>query len=70
MTDETKQLLQIQLSMLKQTMKDNGVMFAFAIDKKDIDKSSLCFMDKEPYFANGKNDGFSVSLTELNKGLI
>lgn len=70
MTDETKQLLQIQLSMLKQTMKDNGVIFAFAIDKTDIDKSSLCFMDKEQYLANGENDGFSVSLTELNKGLI
>ena len=70
MTDETKQLLEIQLSMLKQTMKDRGVMFAFAINKSDIDNSSLYFMDKESYFANGKKDGFSVSLTELNKGLI
>ena len=70
MTDETKQLLKIQLSMLKQTMKDNGVMFAFAIDKTDIDNSKLCFMNKDQYFDNGKNDGFSVSLTELNKGLI
>lgn len=70
MTDETKQLLRIQLSMLKQTMKDNGVMFAFAIDKTYIDNSKLCFMDKEPYFTNGKKEGFCVSLTELNKGLI
>lgn len=70
MTDEAKELLHIQLSMLKQTMKDNGVIFAFAIDKTDINNSSLCFMDKEQYLANGKNDGFSVSLTELNKGLI
>lgn len=70
MTDETKQLLQIQLSILKQTMKDNGVIFAFAIDKTDMDKSSLYFMNKESYLANSKRDGFSVSLTELNKGLI
>lgn len=70
MTDEAKKLLQIQLSMLKQTMKDNGVVLALMIDKLDIDNSGLLFMDKEPYFANGKKDGFGVSLTELNKGLI
>lgn len=70
MTDETKELLQIQLSMLKQTMKDKGVIFAFAVDKTDVNNSSLYFMDKEQYLANGKKDGFGVSLTELNKGLI
>lgn len=70
MTDKTKELLQIQLSMLKQTMKENGVMFAFAINKAYVDNSKLCFMGKEQYLANGKNDGFSASLTELNNGLI
>ena len=70
MTDETKELLKFQLSMLKQTMKDNGIMFAFAIDKADVDNSSLYFMDKEQYFSGGQKDGFSVRLTELNKGLI
>lgn len=70
MTDETKELLQIQLSMLKQTMKDNGAILALAIDETDANNSGLYFMDKEPYFANGKKDGFCVSLTELNKGLI
>ena len=70
MTDETKELLQIQLSMLKQTMKEDGVIFGFAVDKSDVNKSSLCFMDKEQYLKNGKNNGFSVSLTELNRDLL
>ena len=70
MTDETKELLQIQLSMLKQTMKDKGGIFAFSVDKTDVNNSSLYFMDKEQFLANGKKDGFGVSLTELNKGLI
>ena len=70
MTDKTKELLQIQLSMLKQTMKENGVMFVFAINKAYVDNSKLCFMDKQQYFENGKMDGFSVSLTDLNRGLI
>ena len=70
MTDETKELLQIQLSMLKQTMKEDGVIFGFAIDKSDVNNSRLCFMDKEQYLKNGKNNCFSVSLTELNRDLL
>lgn len=70
MMDDTKQLIQLQLELLKNTMKENGVMFAFAIDKKDPGDSKLLFMDRKQYFANGKKDGFSVSLTELNKGII
>lgn len=70
MTEETKQLIQLQLSVLKQTMKENGVMFAFAVDKEDVDGSHLMFLDRKEYFANGKKDGFSVSLTELNRELL
>lgn len=70
MTDETKQLLQIQLSMLKQTMKDNGVILGLAVDKKDVDKSEICFIDKELYLTEGRISGISVSLTDFNKDLI
>lgn len=70
MTEETKQLMQIHLTMLKQTMKENGVMFAFAVDKEDVNGSHLMFLDRKEYFANGKKDGFSVSLTELNRELL
>lgn len=70
MKDDTKKLIQFQLSMLKQTMKENGVVFAFEVDKKDINGSNLLFLDKKQYFASGKKDGFSVSLTELNRELL
>ena len=70
MTEETKQLIGLQLSVLKQTMKEDGVIFGFAVDKSDVNKSRLCFMDKEQYLKNGKNNGFSVSLTELNRDLL
>ena len=70
MTDETKQLLKIQLSMLKQTMKDNDVMLSLAIDREDFDKTKICFMDRYLYLKERKTSGISVSLTDFNEGLI
>lgn len=70
MTDEVKQLLQIQLSMLKQTMKGNGVVLALMIDKEDADNSKVLFIDKELYLTEQRTSGISVSLTDFNKDLI
>lgn len=70
MTDETKQMLNLQLSILKQTMKDNGVILGLAVDKKDVDKSEICFIDKEQYLTEQRTSGISVSLTDFNKYLI
>ena len=70
MTDETRDLLQIQLSILKETMKQTGVILGFAFDKSDADNSKILFMDKDKYIATHKMDGFSVSLTNFNRGLI
>lgn len=70
MTDETKQMLNLQLSILKQTMKDNGVILGLTVDKKDVDKSEICFIDKEQYLNEQRTSGISVSLTDFNKYLI
>ena len=70
MTDETRDLLKIQLSVLKETMKQAGVILGLAVDKSDVDKSKIVFMDKNKYIATHKMDGFSVSLTDFNKELI
>ena len=70
MTDETKQLLHIQLSMLKQTMKDNGVILALAFDRSDVNKSKICFIDKEQYLSERKTIGIFVGLDDFNKDLI
>ena len=70
MTDETRELLNIQLSVLKETMKHAGVILGLAIDKSDMENSKIVFMDKDKYIATHKMDGFSVSLTDFNKELI
>ena len=70
MTDETRDLLHIQLEVLKTTMNQAGVILGLAVDKSDVNNSKIVFMDKDKYIATRKMDGFSVSLTDFNKELI
>ena len=70
MTDETRDLLHIQLEVLKTTMKQAGVILGLAVDKSDVNNSKIVFMDKDKYIATHKMDGVSVSLTDFNKELI
>ena len=70
MTDETKQLIQLQLTLLKQTMKDNGVILVIGANKSNLDKSIICFIDKDKYLTEGKSNGISVSLADFNKELL
>lgn len=70
MTDETRDLLHIQLEVLKTTMAQEGVILGLAVDKSDVNNSIIVFMDKDKYIATHKMDGFSVSLTDFNKELI
>ena len=70
MTDETRDLLHIQLEVMKTTMKQAGVILGIAVDKYDVDNSKILFMDKDKYIVTHKMDGFSVSLTDFNKDLI
>lgn len=69
MTDEQKQYISLHLDLLKKALKDEGLCFAFLIDKKDFDKSYLAIADVESIRA-GNVDGMKISLEELNKGLI
>ena len=70
MTDETRDLLHIQLEVMKTTMKQYGVILGLAVDKSDVNNTTIVFMDKDKYIATHKMDGFSVSLTDFNKDLI
>lgn len=70
MTDETKQLLEFQLKVIRRTMKENGVILALDIDKEDIDNSKVLFIDKELFLTKGIVSGISVSLTDFNDDLI
>ena len=62
MTDETRDLLHIQLEVLKTTMKQVGVILGIAVDKSDVNNSKIVFMDKDKYIATHKMDGFSVTV--------
>lgn len=70
MTDDTKNLLQFQLSILQQTMQEAGVILGLAVDKSDVNNSKILFMDKKLYINTHKMDGFSISLTDFNRNLI
>lgn len=68
MKDETKDMIRLQLGLLKQTLKDENVAIAILVDKKDNEKSKLCFVDYEKY-KQGTHDGFTIDLNEFNSQL-
>ena len=70
MTDETKQQIQLQLAVLKQTMKDSGVILVIGANKSNYDKSKILFIDREPYLTEGKTSGISVRLADFNEELL
>lgn len=69
MTEEQKQYISLHLDILKKALKDEGLCFAFLIDKKDFDKSYLAIADVQSIM-NGKVDGIKISLEKLNEGLL
>lgn len=69
MTDEQKQYISLHLDILKKALKDEGLCFAFLINKTDFDKSYLAIADVQS-IRNGKVDGMKISLEKLNEGLI
>lgn len=57
------------MGILKKVLKDEGLCFAFLIDKTDFDKSYLAVADMQS-IRNGKVDGMKISLENLNEGLV
>lgn len=70
MTDEQKQYISLYLNLLKKTLKEEGLCFAFAIDKEDFEKSKLAIVEAEKLKQTGKVNGILISLEKLNEGLI
>lgn len=69
MNEEQKQYVSLHLGILKKVLKDEGLCFAFLIDKTDFNKSYLAIADVQS-IRNGKVDGMKISLENLNDGLI
>ena len=70
MDDERKNFIQLHLSILKKTMKEEGIILGIVIDRKDADNSKIAFIDKEKYLKTGLADGVFVSITDFNEGLL
>ena len=69
MTEEKKQSFLVGLSLLKTVMQEEELVFGIVVDKKDPNKSQLAALSKHE-LQKGKMDGTTVSLDELNKGLL
>lgn len=65
MNDETKNFIRLNLSILKGSLNEVGVIVGAIVDKKEPEKTKLVFLDKEKYM-NGEKDGFTVDFEELN----
>ena len=68
--EETKQYIAMHLSVLKNVMSDEKLIFGIVVDRKDVNESKLAIIDREKYLKTGIGDGFFVSLSDLNKGLL
>lgn len=69
MSEEQKQYISLHIDLLKKALKDEGLCFAFLINKTDFDKSYLAIADVQS-IRNGKVDGIKISLEKMNEGLI
>ena len=65
MKDETKNFVQLNLQILKDSLKEAGVIVGAMIDKKNPEKAKLVFLDKNKYI-HGEKDGFTVEFDSLN----
>ena len=68
--EKTKQYIAMHLSVLKNVMSDEKLIFGIVVDRKDVNESKLAIIDREKYLKTGIADGFFVSLSDLNKGLL
>ena len=70
MDDERYEYIKLHVSVLQEAMKKEGMILALMIDHKDANNSKIAFIDKEKYLKTDFAEGFFVSLTEFNKGLL
>jgi hypothetical protein len=68
--EDAKDMIKLQVSILKETMKKAGYVFAILADHNDIDGSEICFIDRDLYLESEKVEGFKISLTDLNHDLL
>ena len=62
MLEEQKKMIELQISILKEIMRQEGLIFGFLIDKKDESKSSLAIIPKKNIKKDLKKGRVQLSL--------
>lgn len=65
MQNDIKNFIQLNLEILKGSLKEAGVLMGAMVDKSDPEKTKLVFLDKEKYI-QGQRDGFTVEFDTIN----
>ena len=65
MTEETKEYLSLIMGLLQSALKETNTYIGIAMNKENVNKSEIVFLDREEY-AKGKKDGVTVKLERLN----
>lgn len=65
MTEETKEHLSLIMGLLQSALKETNTYIGIVMNKADVNKSEIVFLDREEY-AKGKKDGVTVKLERLN----
>ena len=69
MTGDQKELIQMHVNLLRETMRKEGLVFGIVVNRNDYDKSSIAIMDRDSA-QEGSYKGISISLKDLNRGLV
>lgn len=70
MQECNKNAIRVALSILQTTLTETNTAVGIMINKEDLNKSQLAFIDYDSFCNGNINDGFAVSLNELNKGFL
>lgn len=68
MLDEQKHIINLQIDILKEIMRQDELVFDFKINETDVSKSALIIISKND-FDKGNKNGMEITFEKLNEGL-
>lgn len=68
MLDEQKYIINLQIDILKEIMRQDELVFDFKINETDVSKSALIIISKND-FDKGNKNGMEITFEKLNEGL-
>lgn len=68
MLDEQKHIINLQIDILKEIMRQDELVFDFKINETNVSKSALIIISKND-FDKGNKNGMEITFEKLNEGL-